>query len=68
MIGTSGAYRVVREGDAGAARRACSRYLLDEGRVVEGGSISDGGNLLAWLERTLKLDSHEPADARRRTA
>ena len=60
MIGTSGAYRVVREGDP-APRAGLFSYLLDEGRVVEGGSISDGGNLLAWLERTLKLESHEPA-------
>src|SRR5207245_7570102 len=28
-------------------------YLLDERRVVEGGALSDGGNLHAWLERTL---------------
>ena len=60
MIGTSGAYRVVREGDP-APRDGLFTYLLDEGRVVEGGSISDGGNLLAWLERTLKLESREPA-------
>ncbi len=61
MIGTSGAYRVVREGEP-APREGLFSYLLDEGRVVEGGSISDGGNLLGWLERTLKLDSHEPRD------
>jgi gluconokinase len=58
MIGTSGAYRVVREGDS-APREGLFSYLLDEDRVVEGGSISDGGNLLAWLDRTLKLESHE---------
>jgi gluconokinase len=60
MIGTSGAYRVVR-GGAPAPREGLFSYLLDEHRVVEGGSISDGGNLLAWLERTLRLESHEPA-------
>ena len=61
MIGTSGAYRVVREGEP-APREGLFSYLLDEPRVVEGGSISDGGNLLGWLERTLKLESHEPRD------
>ena len=61
MIGTSGAYRVVREGDP-APRDGLFSYLLDEDRVVEGGSISDGGNLLAWLERTLRLESHEPTE------
>jgi gluconokinase len=57
MIGTSGAYRVVREGDP-APRDGLFSYLVDERRVVEGGSISDGGNLLAWLGETLKLDGH----------
>jgi len=28
-------------------------YRLDERRVVEGGAVSDGGNLHAWLEATL---------------
>ena len=60
MIGTSGAYRVVREGEP-APRDGLFSYLVDAQRVVEGGSISDGGNLLAWLERTLKLESREPA-------
>ena len=56
MIGTSGAYRVVREGEP-APRDGLFSYLLDERRVVEGGSISDGGNLLAWLNETLKLEA-----------
>ena len=34
-------------------------YLLDERRVFEGGAVSDGGNLYAWLERTLRLDGGE---------
>lgn len=58
MIGTSGAYRVARAGEP-APRGGLFSYLLDERRVVEGGSISDGGNLLAWLDRTLKLESPE---------
>jgi gluconokinase len=61
MIGTSGAYRVVREGEP-APRDGLFSYLLDEDRVVEGGSISDGGNLLAWLDRTLKVECHEPTE------
>jgi gluconokinase len=28
--------------------------------VVEGGAVSDGGNLYAWLERTLRLENVEP--------
>ena len=30
-------------------------YRVDERRFVEGGALSDGGNLHAWLERTLRL-------------
>ena len=56
MIGTSGAYRVVHETERPQPRRGLFCYLLDERRAVEGGSVSDGGNLHAWLERTLRLD------------
>jgi gluconokinase len=58
MIGTSGAYRVVRE-VAPKPREGLFCYFLDEHRVVEGGAVSDGGNLHAWLERTLRLDRVE---------
>jgi gluconokinase len=58
MIGTSGAFRVVREGEP-RPRPGLFSYLLDERRVVEGGAISDGGNLYAWAERTLRLDALE---------
>ena len=60
MIGTSGALRVVHEGEP-EPRPGLFCYLLDERRVVEGGAVSDGGNLLAWLERTLRLERPEPA-------
>jgi gluconokinase len=59
MIGTSGAYRMLRDGEP-EPRPGLFSYLLDARRVVEGGAISDGGNLHAWLERTLRLDSPEP--------
>ncbi len=53
MVGTSGALRVVRPLDGPPPRRGLFRYLLDERRAVEGGALSDGGNLYAWLRRTL---------------
>jgi gluconokinase len=56
MIGTSGAYRVLRQTDSPEPRPGLFCYLLDDHRIVEGGAISDGGNLHAWLERTLRLD------------
>jgi gluconokinase len=57
MIGTSGAYRVLRRADRPQARPGLFCYLLDEHRIVEGGAVSDGGNLHAWLERTLRLEN-----------
>jgi len=56
MIGTSGAYRVLRQTDSPEPRLGLFCYLLDGHRIVEGGAVSDGGNLHAWLERTLRLD------------
>lgn len=53
MIGTSGALRLLYETDRPAPRPGLFLYRLDERRVVEGGALSDGGNLYAWLERTL---------------
>lgn len=55
MIGSSGAYRVVFEADRADPREGLFLYRLDDRRFVEGGSLSDGGNLHSWLERTLRL-------------
>ena len=60
-IGTSGALRVVRQGDP-EPRDGLFSYFLDERRVVEGGAVSDGGNLYAWAQRTLRLDPPEPRE------
>jgi gluconokinase len=57
-IGTSGALRIVHDA-APEPRPGLFCYLVDETRVVEGGAISDGGNLYAWAERTLRLDAPE---------
>ncbi len=67
MVGTSGAYRTVSE-DRPPARPGLFVYRVDERRWVQGGSISDGGNLHDWLDRTLaETDTsqlaEEPPDA-----
>lgn len=55
-LGTSGALRTVHE--PSAPRHGLFLYRADGDRVCEGGSISDGGNLLDWLERLLgKVDT-----------
>ena len=57
MIGTSGAMRVVYEGEPPAEiPNGLWCYRLDEKRVVIGGALSDGGGLYRWLKDTLKLD------------
>jgi gluconokinase len=56
MIGTSGAMRVIYEGEPPPEIPAglwC--YRLDKRRVCLGGALSDGGGLYRWLKDTLKL-------------
>lgn len=56
MVGTSGALRVVYETEQPQPRPGLFLYRCDERRVVEGGALSDGGNLHDWLEQTLARD------------
>jgi gluconokinase len=53
-IGTSGAYRTVYETDAPMPRDGLFLFRVDDGRVVEGGALSDGGNVHHWLGGTLR--------------
>ncbi len=53
MVGTSAALRVLYETEEPSPKPGLFLYRLDERRVVEGGALSDGGNLNDWLERTL---------------
>ncbi|HEY5660408.1 MAG TPA: gluconokinase [Gaiellaceae bacterium] len=54
MIGTSGAFRTVHETAQAHARPGLFIHWVDERRVVEGGSLSDGGSLVHWLDDTLQ--------------
>jgi gluconokinase len=62
MVGTSGAFRVLYESERPQPRPRLFLYLADARRVVEGGALSDGGNLYEWLERTLTDASGSLAD------
>jgi gluconokinase len=53
MVGTSGALRILYETERPHPRPGMFLYRLDDRRVVEGGALSDGGNLHAWLVQTL---------------
>jgi gluconokinase len=54
MVGTSAAARVVYEAPSARPRPGLFLYRLDDRRFCEGGALSDGGNLHAWLVRTLQ--------------
>jgi gluconokinase len=67
MIGTSGALRLLYESERPQPKPGLFLYLADERRVVEGGALSDGGNLYEWLEQTLadvdgSLAERDPRD------
>jgi len=62
MIGTSGALRVLYESERPQPKPGLFLYLADSRRVVEGGALSDGGNLYEWIERTLADASGSLAD------
>ncbi len=52
-VGTSAALRILYQTERLRPRPGLFLYRLDERRVVEGGALSDGGNLYAWLNATL---------------
>jgi len=60
MVGTSGALRIVREATHLEIPRGLWTYRVDRRRVVQGGALSDGGNVFAWLTDNLRVDP--PAD------
>lgn len=57
MIGTSGALRVVRAESRVDVPPGLWTYRVDRRRFVQGGALSDGGNVYAWLDQTLRLGS-----------
>ena len=63
-VGTSAAYRTGYEADAAVPRAGLFLYRLDDRRLVEGGSFSDGDNLLFWLQETVRLAEREDVLAR----
>ncbi len=66
FLGTSGAVRVVYATDAPPIVPGGWTYRLDASRVVAGGALSNGGNVLAWLARA--FPAVDIARALRRTA
>jgi gluconokinase len=56
-IGTSSAMRVVLPPEQVIPPLGLWLYLIDAKRAVLGGALSEGGNLLAWLDKVLALPS-----------
>jgi gluconokinase len=68
MVGTSGALRVMRDREKDGGREVALpeglwRYRWDRRRYLLGGALSNGGNLFAWLQETLRLPEGELAEA-----
>jgi gluconokinase len=61
-LGTSGALRVLYETARPQPQDGLFLYRYDDRRVLEGGALSDGGNLHAWLERTFRDAAGSLAD------
>jgi len=55
MVGTSGAMRVVSSVDRIDIPWGLWCYRADRRRVVLGGALNDGGNLVEWCRKTLRL-------------
>ncbi|TMK96117.1 MAG: carbohydrate kinase [Actinobacteria bacterium] len=65
MVGTSGAYRVLYGTERPQPRPGLFMYRVDDRRVLEGGALSDGGNVHGWLDGLFGVDEDEEALAAR---
>ena len=56
MVGTSGAMRVIYEGEpASEVPAPLWSYRVDRRRIIVGGALSDGGALFGWMRQSLAL-------------
>jgi gluconokinase len=62
MVGTSGALRTLYATERPHPREGLFLHWFDDRRVVEGGSLSDGGSLYAWIHQTVKGSDGSLAD------
>ncbi len=62
-IGTSSAIRVVVPPEQVTPPMSLWLYLIDAKRAVLGGALSEGGNLITWLDSVLKLPALTEADS-----
>ena len=60
-IGTSGAMRVAVRAEAVDIPEGLFCYRLDSERLLVGGAFANGGNVFAWVQKTLQVGSFEDA-------
>jgi gluconokinase len=58
-VGTSGALRMVLPGSPETVPDGLFAYCVDEKRSLIGGSLSNAGNLYAWMQRVLRVTEPE---------
>ncbi len=61
-FGTSGAFRIMREGRVARAPFGLFCYRVDAKRFLVGGAISNAGNLRAWCVRELGLSGDQTVE------
>jgi len=61
-VGTSSAMRVVVTPEQITPPAGLWLYLIDAQRAVLGGALSEGGNMLSWLDTVLKLPTLQDAE------
>jgi len=66
MVGTSGAMRATFEADRIDIPDGLFCYRMDRKRFVAGGALTNGGEVFAWMRRTLQLP--EPAEIEKQLA
>jgi len=59
MVGTSGAMRVCWQADSVKVPRGLWCYRASRRYFVMGGALSNGGNVYAWCQKTLRLQHRE---------
>jgi gluconokinase len=55
MVGTTGAMRAVIDEPPPSLGQGLWCYRVDRGRAIIGGALSNGGEVFAWMKRTLAL-------------
>lgn len=61
-MGTTSAMRVALKGNISRIPQGLWCYRIDRSSSLLGGAMSEGGNVYAWLKKTLRIDNAQEAD------